>query len=110
MLPDWSVQVFEAVAPSERTQIAVKVINSSAQLFGSSKPACAVLQVGEFSLCTDLADESSGSTLTIGLPDAVLLLIDDYLAEEDALPSAKQQQDAPLDGAARWTVSLRSCA
>ncbi|KXN86892.1 Autophagy-related protein 2 [Leucoagaricus sp. SymC.cos] len=72
-----SLVTFEAVIPSERTSIVLKVMDGSVRVYAPTKPGAIILYVGDTDLSTEIAGNSLESTVSLGIQYLSLLAIDD---------------------------------
>ena len=71
------VQAFESVVPSERTKVAVTIIDSSLRLLQPSHPGALVAHIGEMDFSTTLVGNSAETSFHLEVPALSIFLVDD---------------------------------
>lgn len=77
------IQVFESVVPSERTVVAVKVIDSSVRAMCPTYPGVMVLHIGEADFSTAVVGNSPESSFHLVVQSLSLFLSDDLQCLKD---------------------------
>ncbi|KAF7338239.1 GP-PDE domain-containing protein [Mycena venus] len=67
---------FEAVIPTERTHISLKVMDGSIRVLASSHPGAMVIHAGALNFSTSVDGDSPDSTIHLVVPELALLMID----------------------------------
>ncbi|KAI0273740.1 hypothetical protein BC834DRAFT_816242 [Gloeopeniophorella convolvens] len=91
--------VFESVVPSERTQVAVSIVDGSIRLFTPKSNGAFVLQLGDVNLSTDIVGNSSEMELRVAVHSLATLFTDQH-AETSSDRSPRGQQIS--QGASYW--------
>ncbi|KAL5511695.1 ATG2 [Sanghuangporus vaninii] len=94
--PPGSIQAFESVIPSERTQISLNLLDCACRITPPSRPSVLVLSFGDVTISTDLASNSQETALGITVADLSILLNDDSKASVDSPIFGRQTE------AERW--------
>ncbi|KAJ7285766.1 hypothetical protein C8J57DRAFT_1168465 [Mycena rebaudengoi] len=68
---------FEAVIPSERTVISLKVVDGSIRVLALHHPGALVVHVGALDFSTSIVGDSPDMSFNLSVPDLALLMIDD---------------------------------
>lgn len=71
------LQAFEAVIPSERTRIALKISEGSIRAFAPNHPGSVLVYVGDLDFSTDVVGGSPDSSFCLLVSALSLLAIDD---------------------------------
>ncbi|KAG6866970.1 hypothetical protein C0991_003886 [Blastosporella zonata] len=72
---------FEAVIPSERTRITLKLFDGAIQVFAPIHPGAIVVHIDDLDFATDVVGNSSDSSFRITIPALAILAIDDVSYE-----------------------------
>ncbi|TFY83716.1 hypothetical protein EWM64_g299 [Hericium alpestre] len=80
--------VFESVIPSERTKVAVKVMESSIRLFSIKHKGALVVHLGDFQFSTDIVGNSPKMVFDLSVHSLAALLNDDHTTIEEAVAPA----------------------
>lgn len=99
-------QVFEAVVPSERTRVSLKVIDSSIRALCPTYPGALVLHLGELDFSTVMVGNVPELSLNVLLQTVSLFLVDDMNCTD---PSTAASQVATMgrisrSGGGLWKV------
>ncbi|KAJ3562000.1 hypothetical protein NP233_g9845 [Leucocoprinus birnbaumii] len=73
---------FETVIPTERTYIALKIMDGSVRAYAPTKPGAVVVYVGDADLSTEISGNSLESAVALEVQYASLLSIDDIGSNE----------------------------
>ncbi|OSX65316.1 hypothetical protein POSPLADRAFT_1134429 [Postia placenta MAD-698-R-SB12] len=94
---------FESVVPSERTKVAVTIIDSSLRLLSPSHPGALVAHIGEMDFSTTLVGNSAETSFHLEVPALSIFLVDDLSAVSEHLDSTRKGQShtTPI-GIAYW--------
>ncbi|KAF9814906.1 hypothetical protein IEO21_04850 [Rhodonia placenta] len=94
---------FESVVPSERTKVAVTIIDSSLRLLQPSHPGALVAHIGEMDFSTTLVGNSAETSFHLEVPALSIFLVDDLSAVSEHLDSTRKGQShtTPI-GIAYW--------
>jgi autophagy-related protein 2 len=90
-------KTFEAVIPTDRTRIQVKILDSSIRAFAPNHPGAMVVYLQELEFSTDAIGDSRESLFRINATGLALLAADDISSQEVDLPNS-------LRGVSIWTV------
>lgn len=97
--------MFESVVPSERTQIFVKVVDSSIQLLAPSYPGAVVSHIQELEFSTVLSGSLPVLSLSLNVPSFSLWLIDDVGTMAQLSSTADDVRSASASsGSSIWKV------
>ncbi|KIK96324.1 hypothetical protein PAXRUDRAFT_138716 [Paxillus rubicundulus Ve08.2h10] len=94
--------VFESVVPSERTRLAVAVVDVSVHVRAPEYSGAAVLHLGEANFSTELVGNSCESAFKFGVSSLHFLLIDSI---QDAMESAETPRAPVGHGVGLWKTS-----
>lgn len=91
--------------PSERTKVAVTIIDSSLRLLPPSHPGALVAHIGEMDFSTTLVGNSAETSFHLEVPALSIFLVDDLSAVSEHLDSTRKGQShtTPI-GIAYWKV------
>lgn len=79
-------QAFEAVIPTERTHISLKVMDGSIRILASNHPGALVIHAGTLDFSTSVIDDSPDVAFHLSVPELAVLMIDDLADTIDAGP------------------------
>ncbi|KAJ6496744.1 hypothetical protein C8R47DRAFT_1115401 [Mycena vitilis] len=68
---------FEAVVPTERTHISLKVVDGSIRIIASNHPGALIIHAGALDLSTSVIGDSPDTTIRLSVPELAILMIDD---------------------------------
>lgn len=94
-------QTFEAVIPSERTRISLKIMDGSIRVFAPTHPGAIVCHVGELNFSTDVVGNSLESSFILSIPALALLAVDDASDHTNEYDTTTR-----VVGTTLWTVRL----
>lgn len=98
------MQAFESVIPSERTRVAVKIVDGSIRTLAPTHPGAVVLYVSELDFTTDIIGDSPETSFHFSVPSISLLLID-HIPGSNESATVNQQRAPPVSGGpGRWKV------
>ncbi|KAH7922102.1 putative peripheral membrane protein [Leucogyrophana mollusca] len=85
--------VFESVVPSERTRIAICIMDSSIKATASRHSGAAVLHIGATDLSTELVGNSTELGFKLSIPSISLLFVDSLsdVSEDNGIDTAKRR-------------------
>jgi autophagy-related protein 2 len=98
------MQAFESVIPSERTRVAVKVMDGSIRALAPSHPGAVVLYVGELDFATDIVGDSPEMSFHLSIPSISLLLIDNLLSVNESAAMKPPRTHSASEGIGHWKV------
>ncbi|PPR03614.1 hypothetical protein CVT24_007729 [Panaeolus cyanescens] len=87
---------FEAVIPSDRTKVGLKILDGSIRVFGAKHPGSLVSYIQELDFSTDVVGKSPESTFEISAASFALLAIDDV---NSIVPESRRN----VPGVSFWT-------
>ncbi|KAI0065395.1 hypothetical protein BV25DRAFT_1821795 [Artomyces pyxidatus] len=90
---------FESVVPSERTQVAVKVVDGSIRMFAPNHPGAIVVYLGELEFSTDLVGDSPETSFIISVSSLGAFLTDDNGA---TIRSPSNSRPSSTKGITHW--------
>ncbi|KAJ7172409.1 hypothetical protein C8R46DRAFT_992546 [Mycena filopes] len=68
---------FEAVIPTERTHISLKIVDGSIRVSASRHPGALVVHTGALDFSTSVVGDSPNSSFHLSIPELAILMIDD---------------------------------
>ncbi|KAF8212161.1 hypothetical protein K438DRAFT_1806068 [Mycena galopus ATCC 62051] len=71
------IRAFEAVIPTERTRISLKVSDGSIRIIASNHPGALVIHAGALDFSTSVDGDSPESIIHLSVPELAVLMIDD---------------------------------
>jgi autophagy-related protein 2 len=97
------LQAFEAVVPSERTRVSLKITEGSIVAHASGHPGALVVHIGDTSFSTEIVGEAPDSTFHLSTPNLSVLLIDNLQDRPEGRESEKLR---PVEsrGVKNWMV------
>lgn len=99
-----TMQAFESVIPSERTRVAIKIIDGSIRCLAPSHPGAIVLYVDELDFATNIVGDSPEMSFHLLIPAISLLLVDDLLALNESAAMKQPRTHSASGGIMHWKV------
>lgn len=99
--------MFESVVPSERTRLAVGVVDVSVRLKAPEYPGAAVLHLGEADFSTELVGNSTESAFNLSVSSLHFLIVDSI---RDAIEATETTQAPGGHGVGLWKVGYECFA
>ncbi|KAJ7097870.1 hypothetical protein B0H15DRAFT_823078 [Mycena belliarum] len=75
---------FEAVVPTERTHISIKISDGSIRFFAANHPGALVIHTGALNFSTSVVGDSPDSSFHLSVPELAVLMINDLADTVDA--------------------------
>ncbi|KAJ7709834.1 hypothetical protein B0H17DRAFT_915352 [Mycena rosella] len=75
---------FEAVIPTERTHISVKIADGSTRVLAANHPGALIVHTGALDFSTSVIGDSPDTSLHLSVPELAVLMIDDLADTIDA--------------------------
>ncbi|KAJ6596964.1 hypothetical protein DFH09DRAFT_107468 [Mycena vulgaris] len=75
---------FEAVIPTERTQISLKIADGSVRVLAANHPGALVIHMGALDFSTSVVGDSPDTSFHLSVPELAVLMIDDLADTVDA--------------------------
>lgn len=100
------LQAFESVVPSERTQVNVKVHDTSIRLYAPTHKGALLSYIEELEFSTVIEGNSPIISMNLGVPSFSLLLVDDLTSNDGDVTPARASSTA--HGVSFWKVNMPS--
>jgi autophagy-related protein 2 len=92
------------VIPSERTRVAVKIVDGSIRGFAPTHPGAVVLYAGELDFTTDIVGDSPDFSFSLSVPSVSLLFIDSLPGPYEGAGAQHPQLPSVSGGTSYWKV------